>query len=95
MIPSVDQVAFSRAVLCNSFSCLLCASRSVTAEGFSVRVRTRAVSAGKRVYRPADTPRTLHIATEERKEVTYNSHNYFALGRIATYGAIAAPLPSN
>ena len=59
MIPSVDQVAFSRAVLCNCFSCLLCASRSVTAECFSVRVRTRAVSAGKRVYRPADTPRTL------------------------------------
>ena len=59
MIPSVDQVAFLVLCDCNCFSCLLCASRSVTAECFSVRVRTRAVSAGKQVYRPADTPRTL------------------------------------
>ena len=47
----------SRAVY--NFSCLLCASRSVTAECFTVRVRTRAVSAGKQGYRPADTPCTL------------------------------------
>ena len=59
MIPSVDQVAFLVLCIVIAFRSLLYASRSVTAECFSVRVRTRAVSAGKRVYRPADTPRTL------------------------------------
>ena len=57
--PFCGSGCLSRAVPCKPVFRLLCASRSVTAECFSVRVRTRAVSAGKRVYRPADTPRTL------------------------------------
>ena len=64
MIPSVDQVAFLVLCLVIVFSSpvylMVC-----DCEEFSVRVRTRAVSAGKRGYRPADTLRTLHLMTED------------------------------
>ena len=35
------------------------------------------------------------VATKDKKEITYNPHNYFAPNRIVMYGAIGVLLPSN
>ena len=59
--PFCGSGCLSRAMRVIAFRSLLCASRSVTTESCLVRVRVCAVSAGTRVYRPASTPRSLHL----------------------------------